>query len=102
MTVFGAEYLRVCVVAPDGAQVFRKAWRVLRRNGTVVIFDKFLPEASRLSPMRRLAGAFISALGNDPNRRLSDLLDGISDLVIERNELSRLGGQYQILVLRKL
>ena len=88
-------------VAPDGAQVFREAWRVLRRNGTLIIFDKFLPETSKLSPMRRWVGALISAMGTDPNRRLTDLIGGVSDLIVERNEPGLLGGQYRILVLRK-
>lgn len=88
-------------VAPNGVQAFREAWRVLRPNGRAIIFDKFLPETSRLSFLRRLIGVVISAIGTDPNRRLSDFLGGVSNLVVERNEPSLLGGQYRIVVLRK-
>ena len=88
-------------VVPDGAAAFREAWRVLRPGGRAVIFDKFLPEAGRLSLLRRAIGAVLRVIGTDPNRRLSQLIAGAPDLVIERDEPSLLRGQYRIVLLRK-
>ena len=69
-------------VVPDGAAAFREAWRVLRPGGRAVIFDKFLPEAGRLSLLRRVIGAVMRVIGTDPNRRLSQLIAGAPGLVV--------------------
>jgi phosphatidylethanolamine/phosphatidyl-N-methylethanolamine N-methyltransferase len=88
-------------VVPDGAAAFREAWRALRPGGRAVIFDKFLSENSKLTPVRRLAGRVVSAIGTDPNRRLSDIISGVPSLTIERDQASLLGGLYRILRLFK-
>jgi phosphatidylethanolamine/phosphatidyl-N-methylethanolamine N-methyltransferase len=88
-------------VVPDGNAAFRETWRVLRPGGRAVIFDKFLPEAGQLSALRRAVGAIIRIIGTDPNRRLGELIGGVSDLVVERDEPSLLRGQYRIVLVRK-
>lgn len=87
-------------VVPDGAAAFQEAWRVLRPGGRVVIFDKFLPESGRLTPLRHILGRLIRIIGTDPNRRLSDIIHGAHGLFIERDEPSLLKGQYRIILLR--
>lgn len=88
-------------VIPDGRAAFGEAWRVLRPGGRFVIFDKFLPESGELTWRRRALGRVVSALGTDPNRRLSDIIAGVPGLVIQQNEPSLFRGQYRLLRLGK-
>lgn len=88
-------------VVPDGSAAFRETWRVLRPGGRAVIFDKFLPETEPLSPARRVIGKIITAVGTDPNRRLSEIIGVAPGIIVERNEPSLLHGQYRIILLRK-
>jgi ubiquinone/menaquinone biosynthesis C-methylase UbiE len=91
----------ILTVVPDGAAAFAEAWRVLRPGGRAVIFDKFLPENGRLSPLRHTIGRVIAGLGTDPNRCLSDVLQATEPICIEQNEASILRGQYRIVLLHK-
>ena len=73
----------------------------MKPDGRAVIFDKFLPENNTLSPLRRTLGKVIAALGTDPNRRLSEIINGATDLQVTHDEPSLLRGQYRIVRLRK-
>lgn len=91
----------ILTVVPDGAIAFGEAWRVLKPGGRAVIFDKFLPEGSIVTPGRRWLGRLLSALGTDPNRRLSEIISGTPDLIVQRDEPGLLRGQYRLLLLQK-
>lgn len=88
-------------VVPDGKKCLQEAWRVLRPGGRIAIFDKFLPDHSRLTFSRGLLGGLIRLLGTDPNRRLMDLLGEIPDESISTDESALLGGQYRVILLNK-
>ena len=55
-----------------------------------------------LSPLRRILGKMIAALGTDPNRRLSEIIGGVPDVSVEHDGPGLLRGQYRIVVLHKL
>lgn len=95
-------------VAPEGAACFREAIRALRPGGRAIIFDKFLPEGSRLTFGRHLFNFFSTLIGTDVTRQLSDLTTAPrgqaagADVRILRDEPALLGGAYRIILLEKI
>lgn len=78
-----------------------ESWRLLRPGGRMVVFDKFLPEREKSTAVRKLLGTLIRRLGTDPNRRFSDMVQEIPDVVIVKDEPVLLRGQYRIVLLNK-
>ncbi|HUU01064.1 MAG TPA: hypothetical protein VM425_06490 [Myxococcota bacterium] len=68
---------RILSVVPDPALCLNEALRVLRTNGRIVVFDKFLPDNSTPSLGRRLANIFSTIFGTNINRRLGDIVSGL-------------------------
>ena len=88
-------------VVPNGSTAMQEAWRVLKPGGRVAIFDKFLPEGSRLLGFRVLLGWLIRQIGTDPNRRLGEILQGIRDASVIIDQPVLLNGQYRVILLHK-
>jgi ubiquinone/menaquinone biosynthesis C-methylase UbiE len=88
-------------VVPDGKKCLQEAWRVLRPGGRIAIFDKFLPDHSRLTFSRGLLGGLIRQLGTDPNRRFGEMAKIIPEAIIVIDESAMLHGQYRVILLKK-
>lgn len=86
-------------VVPDPARCLGEALRVLEVEGRIVVFDKFLPDNSAPSLVRRLANVFSTIFGTNINRRLGDVVSGFP-CAVERDEPSILGGMYRVVLLR--
>ncbi len=87
-------------VAPDGRACLQSALCALKPGGRVVIFDKFLPERRKVSPVRKFFNLFSTFLGTDLNRCLSDLILGCP-CIVTHDEPSIGGGMYRVIMLKK-
>lgn len=88
-------------VAPDGKKVLEEAWRVLQPGGQISIFDKFLPEHTSPTILRKILGGLIRQLGTDPNRRFGEMLKDIPEAIVVNDESAMLHGQYRVILLKK-
>jgi ubiquinone/menaquinone biosynthesis C-methylase UbiE len=89
----------VLSVVPDAAGCFSEALRCLRPDARAVIFDKFLPDESRLTLWRKLFNLITMLFGTDITRRFSDLAAG-NRYVKLLDEPSLLHGAYRIILVR--
>lgn len=88
-------------VAPDGKKVLEEAWRVLQPGGLMSIFDKFLPEHTSPTILRKILGGLTRQLGTDPNRRFGEMSKDIPEAIIVNDESAMLHGQYRVILLKK-
>lgn len=87
-------------VVPDGNACLQAAAQALKPGGRMVVFDKFLPDRGRLSPLRRLLNGFSTLFGTDINRRFGEISRGCGCVVLAE-EPSLLGGVYRVILLQR-
>ncbi|WP_276496505.1 class I SAM-dependent methyltransferase [Pontibacter litorisediminis] len=90
----------ILAVIPNPTACIKEVERVLKPGGTVMVFDKFLPDHQTPSPLRRLLNQFTSTLFSDINRSIGSIISHTS-LRQELNEPAALGGAFRIIRLRK-
>lgn len=90
----------VLSVVEHPEQALAEAIRVLKPEGRVVVFDKFLPAGETPPLARRALNVITSWLGTDINRRFDEICRGLP-LKMVADEPSLFGGSYRILLLGK-
>ena len=90
----------IVAVVPQPARAFAEAARVLRRGGTMLVFDKFL-RPGKSAPLRRLANLVVSRLATRLDVVFEELLPHAPSLQVESDRPALLGGWFRLIRLRK-
>jgi phosphatidylethanolamine/phosphatidyl-N-methylethanolamine N-methyltransferase len=89
-------------VVPDPDRCFGEMSRVLKPGGTLLIFDKFVPEESRPSLGKRLIRPVIKAFGTDIGLAFGNLYSRHSKaLHVTEDRPLMMNGMYRKILLRK-
>ncbi len=87
-------------VVPDGRACLGSTLSALKPGGRLVVFDKFQPDHTRASWMRRGMNFFSTLFGTDITRRFLDLARDLPCKLI-LDEPSIAGGMYRVMLWRK-
>ena len=91
----------ILAVIPDPKKCMAEVERVLKPDGNIIVFDKFLADEQKPSLFRKGLNLFTSVLFSDVNRKFSDIL-AATDLKIQQEEHSLFRGTFKIYCLSKM
>lgn len=91
----------ILAVAPHPAQVLAETARVVRRGGSILIFDKFLGRGKR-APLRRLFSPLAARVATRLDVVFDDLLERVPDVRLVRNDPSLAGGWFRLILLERV
>ncbi|WP_338753616.1 class I SAM-dependent methyltransferase [Bacillus sp. FJAT-52991] len=90
-------------VVPDENKCFQEMTRVLKQEGKIIIFDKFIPKNKKLSLPKMLLRPIISLLGTDIGRSFEEIfLKNNQNIKIEEDIPVMLNGMYRKIVISKI
>lgn len=78
-----------------------EARRVLKEDGRILVFDKFLPEGKEVSLIRKMLNIITSFIGTDINRRFSDVVRGLPLDIINDGPAGFSGNYRTILAVKR-
>lgn len=88
-------------VVENPGKAMAEAVRVLKKNGRIIVFDKFIADRENPSFPRKVLNIVTSLIGTDINRRFGDISGGLPIRVV-CDMSSIFGGSYRIILLRSL
>ena len=90
----------ILAVIPDPVACIREASRVLKKGGTAVVFDKFVPKGRKASLTRKFFNLFVNFIASDITRD-SDAIFLNSGLTILSDEPADWNGNFRLIKLVK-
>ncbi|MFE4429104.1 class I SAM-dependent methyltransferase [Peribacillus butanolivorans] len=92
----------VLSVVPDANKCFQEMIRVLKQDGKIIIFDKFISKNKQLSLPKKLLRPFIRVLGTDIGLRFEDLYRRHGkNLKIVEDQSIMMNGMYRKIIICK-
>ena len=89
-------------VVPDANKCLQEMARVLKPEGKIILFDKFVPKNKKLSVPKMFLRPIISVLGTDIGRSFEEILLAINNVKVEEDEPIMLHGMYRKIILSKI
>ncbi len=91
----------ILAVIPDPHACIAEAARVMKRGGTIVIFDKFVPTGKKVSIRRWIANIFANLIASDLTRNLESIVRD-SGLKVVSDEDADWNGNFRLVKLVKI
>lgn len=89
-------------VVPDANKCLQEMTRVLKPEGKIIIFDKFVPKNKKLSVPKMFLRPIISVLGTDIGRSFEEILRTTNHVKVEEDEPIMLDGMYRKIIISKM
>ena len=91
----------ILAVVPDAALALSETARVVRKGGSILVFDKFLERGQR-APFRRLLNPLASRLATRLDVVLDDVLPGVPGVRVISDRPATAGGWFRLLRLERM
>ena len=91
----------ILAVAPHPVRALAETARVVRRGGSILIFDKFLGRGKR-APLRRLFSPLAARVATRLDVVFEDLLEQVPDVRLVRNDPSLVAGWFRLILLERM